>query len=300
MSGATPCSTSSPAGAAARGSAAPPPRAQRPPPPLAAAPPSRRGALAGAAAAAAAGLAARPAAASKLPEAADRAWSALGGGPADLVFDESFLGEWEVTSLLASVERPLGAVAGPNGAAAARAEAEDLNRALKYKAAWMRNARGEVVPDRRYNTASLLAAYMPGTSAAELAAGVDWDVDDPNRLELRVPGGARASTRVTRRGAESPAAATLWTSEFFQQTFDAPGRPGTRVKASQCFTKYRWRPAAAAAGGPEVVATQVVSDYAAPADVGAVVQARGQPVVVMTYWMAFTRVAPPAAPPGGA
>ena len=49
------------------------------------------------------------AAASRLPAAVDRAWEAVGGGPADLVFPELFLGRWTATSTLVSLEMPLGA-----------------------------------------------------------------------------------------------------------------------------------------------------------------------------------------------
>lgn len=97
--------------------------------------------------AAAAATAAGPAAASKLPEAFDKAWEGIGGGPADLVFPggcfgrtdalvnrwsrwpsacflaalrhlktpshpalliEDFLGVWDVESVLTGVELPLG------------------------------------------------------------------------------------------------------------------------------------------------------------------------------------------------
>ena len=46
--------------------------------------------------------------ASKLPPALDRAWEAVGGGPADLFFPEDFLGLWAVESVLTSVKLPLG------------------------------------------------------------------------------------------------------------------------------------------------------------------------------------------------
>lgn len=49
------------------------------------------------------------AAASRLPAALDRAWEAVGGGPADLVFPELFLGRWTATSTLVKLETPLGA-----------------------------------------------------------------------------------------------------------------------------------------------------------------------------------------------
>ena len=66
--------------------------------------------------------------ASKLPEAADRAWEALGGGPPDLFFPESFLGDWEVSSVLVSVETPLGDEFLTNKAAVDRSIKQDLNR----------------------------------------------------------------------------------------------------------------------------------------------------------------------------
>ena len=40
--------------------------------------------------------------------AGDRVWEALGGGPADLFFDDVFLGEWLVQSTLVKLETPLG------------------------------------------------------------------------------------------------------------------------------------------------------------------------------------------------
>lgn len=65
-----------------------------------------------------------------------------------------------------------------------------------------------------------------------------------------------------------------------------------QVKASQCFTKYKWRTQteAAKSGGPEIVATQVVSDYLTPYDGEAMMlRANSKPVVVYTYNMSFRR-----------
>ena len=44
------------------------------------------------------------------------------------------------------------------------------------------------------------------------------------------------------------------------QTYVAPGRLEPKVKASQCFTKYKWRDldAAKRQSGPQIVATQVI------------------------------------------
>lgn len=53
-----------------------------------------------------------PAAASKLPGFADSAWEALGGGPSDLTFPESWLGVWDVVSTLVKVSAmSVGAIA---------------------------------------------------------------------------------------------------------------------------------------------------------------------------------------------
>lgn len=45
------------------------------------------------------------------------------------------------------------------------------------------------------------------------------------------------------------------------QTYVAPGRLEPRVKASQCFTKYKWRDldSAKRQSGPQIVATQVIT-----------------------------------------
>ncbi|EFN51116.1 hypothetical protein CHLNCDRAFT_55281 [Chlorella variabilis] len=230
-----------------------------------------------------------PAAASKLPEAVDRVWEGLGGGPADLVFPDEFLGVWEVDSVLTLVELPLGPEFVPDMRVVQRAQQEDLNALVQYQAAFLQNGRGEVVPDRRFNTASLMRTYA-GTAAAE----IEWDPDDPNQLQLQMPGGLQVSTRVTRRSEEQPAADRLTTSEYFQQLISAPQQPQPKVKASRCLTKYHWRsPADAAAGGGggvQIVATQVVSDYlTAFDDPAAMMEAQGRPVVVYTYRMAFRR-----------
>jgi len=61
-----------------------------------------------------------------------------------------------------------------------------------------------------------------------------------------------------------------------------------RVMGSQCFTKYKWRSQqdAEAAGGPSIIATQVVSEFAVPrtADFPSF-----NPVLIYTYKMGFSR-----------
>ena len=83
------------------------------------------------------------------------------------------------------------------------------------------------------------------------------------------------------------------------QVFSSEVNGGSRVKASQCFTKYKWRTAAEVAAAtsrapsaddvaPSIVATQVVSDFLTPDDDAVqYAQAMGKPVAIMTYKMYF-------------
>lgn len=50
----------------------------------------------------------------------------------------------------------------------------------------------------------------------------------------------------------------LLTAKYVSQVFEGAEEQRSRLKASQCFTKYKWRSreAAAAKGGPEIIATQ--------------------------------------------
>jgi len=81
-----------------------------------------------------------------------------------------------------------------------------------------------------------------------------------SRHHLLSTGGMDITTRVVRRSEQRLEDNRLDTSEYFRQIYEVPGRPEPKVKASQCFTKYRWRDDAAAAlgGGVGIVATQVI------------------------------------------
>lgn len=232
-----------------------------------------------------------PAHASKLPEAADRAWEAIGGGPADLIYPVSFLGAWDVESVLVSIDLPLGPEYVSDMAVVRRAQEQDQGKSVRYGASFIRNPRGQVVTDRRFNTASLMHTYL-GLEENLVQNRIKWDVNDPNRLDMSLPGGLEVTTRVTRRMEEwEDGADRLATSEFFEQVIESETRRSPKVKASQAYTKYHWRPAETAIGGPEIVATQVVSDYVTPfgGDASLLLGASGKPVTIYTYKMAFTR-----------
>jgi hypothetical protein len=104
------------------------------------------------------------------------------------------------------------------------------------------------------------------------------------------------TTRVTRRLEEwDQGSDRLSTSEYFQQLIESDTTLTPKVKASQAYTKYKWRSAEVAGDGPEIVATQVVSDYTEPAmgdDPKLLIGGRGKPVTVYTYKMAFRRQTP--------
>lgn len=232
--------------------------------------------------------------ASKLPEFADRAWEAMGGGPADLYFPELFLGTWQVTSTLIKVELPMGPEFVPNMRVVQRAQQEDLNHPLTYPVTFVRGERG-VVFDRAANTAALLRCYY-GDTLQDLERRITWDRADPNVMSVVLPGGMSVETRVTRRSMEAgPGDDRAASSEFMEQLYE-DGTGSVRMKASQCFTKYKWRSMrqALAQGGPVIVATQVVSEYLTPYDGDQLyMAAMNQPVVLYTYRMAFN--APPPA-----
>jgi len=228
--------------------------------------------------------------ASLAPPAVDRMWEAMGGGPGDLYFPEQFLGQWMVSSTLVSVETPLGDDFVPNKRVVDRARREDLNTMVSYRASFVSNADGKVVFDRKYNTAALLRFYMG--DAVRFEDRITWDINNPNDIKISLPGGTIIDSRTTRRSQTTQEAESRTeTSEFIRQMYDTSESAENKVKASQCFTKYKWRSREAAAGGPMIVATQVVSDYLTPSDgEEKMIQAMNKPVVVYTYRMSFSPV----------
>ncbi|KAG2437242.1 hypothetical protein HXX76_005905 [Chlamydomonas incerta] len=233
--------------------------------------------------------------ASKLGGLADSAWEALGGGPSDLVFPDEFVGVWDVTSILTKVDTPLGEDAVPNLQAVRRAQREDLDRPTQYQVSFTRNGGGRVVYDRAFNTAAMLSMYYDKTMS--FTERIDWNIDDPNVLTLQMPS-MSVRTRVTRRSEDFPQPDRIETSEYVESVYDTGADGAPRIKASQCFTKYKFRSeqAAAADGGPAIVATQVVSDFLTPFDgEQAYLASMNKPYAQYTYRMAFRRAAAAAA-----
>ena len=199
-----------------------------------------------------------------------------------------------MTSTLTDIALPFGADFTVDPRVVDRAKREDLNHAITYEIRFFRNSRGQVILDRRYNTAALMAMYYG--KDAPFIRGITWNKDDPNDLSLALPSGGTVSTRVTRRSEEQPADQRIETSEYLRQTFQTSmENVSSKVKASQCFTKYKWRSAVAAAGRPEIVATQVVSDYlTAFDDESKFMRSMGKAVTIYTYQMSFQRLQTPS------
>ncbi|GIL68328.1 hypothetical protein Vafri_21608, partial [Volvox africanus] len=196
---------------------------------------------------------------------------------------------WDVTSVLTRVELPLGEDAVPNLAAVRRAQQEDLDRRTSYQVAFVRNGAGRVVYDRQFNTASMLSMYYDNTMS--FANRIRWDINDPNVLTLSMPG-MSVRTRVTRRSEDYPQPDRIETSEYVESVYDRGDGGAPRIKASQCFTKYKWRSPEVAQreNGPTIVATQVVSDFLTPYDgEQQYLMAMNTPYAQYTYRMAFRR-----------
>lgn len=67
-----------------------------------------------------------------------------------------------------------------------RAKREDLKKKIRYEVSYIKNKKGKIIIDRRFNTASLMNVYL-GQGVVD-AQGVSWNPDDPNRLSFQLPG----------------------------------------------------------------------------------------------------------------
>lgn len=56
----------------------------------------------------------------------------------------------------------------------------------RYKVRFIRGRDGRPIFDRAYNTATLLAMYYPANT--DFDERITWEPDDPNIMQIRVPG----------------------------------------------------------------------------------------------------------------
>lgn len=66
-----------------------------------------------------------------------------------------------------------------------RAKQEDLQHPQKYLVTFMRNNRGQVIIDRRFNTSQLVSMYLNHPVPEDVIA---WNPDNPNQLKMNIPG----------------------------------------------------------------------------------------------------------------
>lgn len=66
-----------------------------------------------------------------------------------------------------------------------RAQKEDLQHPQKYLVSFMRNNRGQVVIDRRFNTSQLVSLYLDKPVPEDV---ITWNPDNPNQLRMALPG----------------------------------------------------------------------------------------------------------------
>ena len=66
-----------------------------------------------------------------------------------------------------------------------RAQKEDLQQPQKYLVSFMRNNRGQVIIDRRFNTSQLVGLYLDKPVPEDV---ITWNPDKPNQLRMALPG----------------------------------------------------------------------------------------------------------------
>ena len=66
-----------------------------------------------------------------------------------------------------------------------RAQKEDLQQPQKYLVSFMRNNRGQVIIDRRFNTSQLVSLYLDRPVPEDV---ITWNPDNPNQLKMALPG----------------------------------------------------------------------------------------------------------------
>lgn len=66
-----------------------------------------------------------------------------------------------------------------------RAQKEDLQQPQKYLVSFIRNNRGQVIIDRRFNTSQLVGLYLDRPVPEDV---ITWNPDNPNQLKMALPG----------------------------------------------------------------------------------------------------------------
>jgi len=220
------------------------------------------------------------------------AWESFGGGgPSDLTFPETFIGEWVVNATLQSVQLPEGAEVVSNLESIERAK-KDIGKPTSYPLRFIKNSRNDVILDRAYNTEKL-AEYTMNVKNGSVFTDIDWNYDDPNIMKCSLANGKSIFFKVTARSEttidDDVSAKRFETSEVAEVVFnDAVGADPT-VKRTRTYTKWLYRSEKdAQPGQPLIVCTQTVLDYLTPfAGDDAFIKVAGRPVTQYNYKLAM-------------
>eukprot|EP00898_Chlorokybus_atmophyticus_P000929 jgi/Chlat1/1837/Chrsp14S00775 len=215
----------------------------------------------------------------------------FGMGASDLYYPEFFNGTWECVSTLVTIETPQGEdKMDANSLARARRQ---LNTSVKYMTRFFPRE-GHIIADRESTSVSLTEA----TVGKGIVTASEWNPAKPNRVVLRLKGGFKVESLVTRRSIVEVGPGRLDTSEFSKQVIDngqAVDGPPT-VKASQNYTKYKWDPRDQA-NVQDVEAIQRIAMFPVPVgdqresdDIMEAMSSANKPITVYRYYVRFHKI----------
>lgn len=191
----------------------------------------------------------------------------------ELVYPDWFAGTWQVRTTLVDLTAPL-------GGKVINREAFEASRALKGKpvtlpARFVRNTRGAVVADLRFNGRSIAAAYL----GKDNVLNVEVRPDNPNRQLLTLRGDRRGELITLRRRTEQPGQGRFDTAELYQQTFSGGGRI-PNLRTIETTTLYKL------GTDRRIKAEQLTAVYLDPRD-PRYFDARDRPVTLYRYRLEF-------------
>ncbi|MGB7414561.1 MAG: DUF6816 family protein [Thermosynechococcaceae cyanobacterium] len=203
----------------------------------------------------------------------------------NLLYPDWFLGQWEVTSTLTSLEAPLAPEIVTPGFAD---QQKSLDQPVVFTVRFIREAStpkiglafvpdpaasdsvgSTTVADQAYNSQSLITAYLGEGSVRSVAV----DPNDPTRQITRLKGDRKLTSVISDRATESQPDEFI-TSELFQQIFSSASQ--IYVNQVENTTDYRF------VNRSKIEAEQVTAIYLSPQD-PQYFKAGKQPVALYRY-----------------
>lgn len=163
------------------------------------------------------------------------------GGDRDVFYPRWFLGEWEATTELASVEFPRGEAAAGREALRQRELLGTRKAVERYPQKYV-DFDGQVVADRAYNMRGYIRGSGGGPRAFE---SVEWDPKNPNVLAVTIKRdglSVKTETRVKKRSVGIPEGRNdlFNSSEVYVQEVSSAGDSGRdKVTPIRCVNKFK-------------------------------------------------------------